>query len=153
MEIAIAELLQAKTSRDEQLAAIKLHNDNVAAIVIAAGTLPSFGGVTGNALAKDCWEASVALAGKSGYLEVDTTIYPKNTVTTATALLRTFSFAWAAKYGEDEYMKNPHCPGGGQPSDKTNHSNPDSRTSLKQANFIATWGGTDTVIHINSDAI
>ena len=153
MEIAVGELLVAKKHRDEELAAIKLHNDSVAAMVIEAATLPSFTGVTSNALAKDIWEASVVLAGKTGYLEVDTTVYPKATVTTATAFLRTFSFAWTEKYSLGEYLKNPHCPGGGNPSNKTGHSNEESRTSIYQANFIATWGGKDTVIHINSDSI
>jgi len=150
---AIKELLKTKNTKDKELAAIQLHNDNVADVLTKAATLPSFGGVTGNPLAKKIWEASVAMAGHSGYLEVDTTIHAKNTIIAATALLRTFSQAWDAKYNTSAYMVNPHCPGGGRPSDKTGHSNQDSRTSLKQANFIATWGGTDTVIHINSDSI
>ena len=153
MEIALSELLEAKKRRDAEIAAIELHNQNVAAMLLEAATLPSYTGVTGNTLAKKIWDASVALAGKSGYLEVDTVVYSKATVTAATALLRKFSFAWKDKYGDTQYLQNSYCPGGGKPSDKTGHSNADLRTSIYQANFITTWGGKDTVMHINSDSI
>ncbi|MCE7996387.1 MAG: DUF4157 domain-containing protein [Roseivirga sp.] len=151
---ALDELCKEKTRLDAEAAAAALYALNVATMVTNATALPAFAGVNGNPLAKSIWEASVANAGKTGYIQVDDTIYPKATVTTATALLRTFSFAYTAVYPNGtQYLSNPHTPGGGNPSDKTGHSNMESRTSKYQADFIATWGGSVTVVHINSDSV
>jgi hypothetical protein len=118
-----------------------------------AQALPQFTAVNANPLASLVWTASVNAAGKPGFVEVNKTIYTEATVTAATALLIKFSKAWTRKYGETKFLTNPHCPGGGKVQDKSGgeHSSLDARTSLYQADFIATWGADTMVVHINAD--
>lgn len=154
LEAAIVQLVSAKTTLNKEEAALALYNQNVAAMVALAQAIPSFANITGNPLANAIWQASVRNAGKNGYLEVDKTIYPKATVIAATGVLRAFSSAWTTIHPDNtQYLSNPHTPGGGNPQDKGTHCNADIRTTRNQANFITTWGGKETVVHINSDSI
>jgi hypothetical protein len=150
-----AELMAAdKQSREQEAARTLARTQGIQAVETAAANIPAYAQVTANPLALAVWQAAKNFAGSSGYLEVSKTIYPKATVTAATAALRAFGFGWTATHGESQYMTNPHCPGQGQPEDKSTHSNPELRTSKFQANFISQWGGaTQTVIHINADSL
>lgn len=154
LTLAVNTLHADKTALDAEEAAAAAYAANVAAMDANARALPAFAGVAGNALALKVWQCSVSNAGKTGYLQVDNTIYTKATVTAATTALHTFSTAYRAAYADGtQYLSNPHTPGGGQPQDKQGHSNFDLRASRYQANFIGTWGGKDTVVHINSDTL
>lgn len=149
----INDLFEAEKALNTEEAAAQAKADAITDVDTKARLLPAFAGVAGNTLALAIWEASINFAGSSGYLEVDTTIYARATVVAATGLLRTFSFAWTALYPGATHLRNPHCPGGGNPQDKGTHSNATIRTSRYQTDFIGTYGGVDTVIHINSDSV
>jgi hypothetical protein len=152
--IEVGGLASDKTTLDQEEAAIALYNANVAQMVVLANTIPSFAAVTGNPLANAIWTTSVNNAGKTGYLQDSDTIHTKATLIAATALLHTFSKAWTLKYPNGmQYLSNPHTPGGGNPQNKTGHSNPELRPSINQADFITGWDGKKTVVHISSDSL
>lgn len=149
----INDLFEAEKALNTEEAAAQVKADAITDVDTKAHLMPSFAGVAANPLALAIWEASINFAGSSGYLEVDNTVYARAAVVAATGLLRTFSFAWTAAYPGATHLRNPHCPGGGNPQDKGTHSNANIRTSRYQSDFIGTYGGVDTVIHINSISV
>lgn len=117
----------------------------------AIQALPAYPTMAANPLALNIWRATVQVAGKSGYLQESGNIHPATDVIAAMVLLKRLSKQWEDSYAKTRYLTEPHVPGTGHPQNKTGHSNPESRASLWQADFITTWGGDKTVMHVNSE--
>ncbi|NOV02189.1 hypothetical protein [Paenibacillus planticolens] len=101
----------------------------------------------GSALTRAIWNSTKANAGLTGYLEIGGS-YTVHELQTAHDEWRDFGIAYDDSDGKVDYLENIHSPGNGTAQDKWGHSNYESRSCRYQVDFISTWGGNRTVMHV-----
>lgn len=104
--------------------------------------------ITGSSpLTQAIWNSTKANAGATGYLEIGGS-YSAQDLRTAHDEWRAFGIAYDSSVGKVDYLDNIHSPGNGTAQDKTGHANYESRSCSRQVDFISTWGGSRTVMHV-----
>jgi hypothetical protein len=104
--------------------------------------------ITGSSpLTQAVWASTKANAGATGYLEIGGS-YSAQDLKTAHDEWRDFGLAYGSSVGKVDFLDNIHSPGKGTAQDKTGHANYESRSCWKQVDFISTWGGSRTVMHV-----
>ncbi|BFT71984.1 hypothetical protein [Paenibacillus sp. P36] len=104
--------------------------------------------ITGSSqLTQAIWASTKANAGATGYLEIGGS-YSAQELQTAHDEWRAFGIAYDSSVGKVDFLDNIHSPGNGTAQDKTGHANFESRSCSRQVDFISTWGGSRTVMHV-----
>ncbi|MDU0200535.1 hypothetical protein ACYEXS_08615 [Paenibacillus sp. MAH-36] len=98
-------------------------------------------------LTQAIWNSTKANAGATGYLEIGGS-YSAQELQTAHDEWRSFGIAYDSSDGKVDFLDNIHSPGTGKAQDKTGHANYESRSCSSQVDFISTWGGSRTVMHV-----
>jgi hypothetical protein len=145
IQLALTALVHAHEIRvAEELEAAKKQAKIDGAIVAAEQSYA----ITGSSpLTQAIWTSTKANAGATGYLEIGGS-YSAQDLQTAHDEWRAFGIAYNNSVGKVDYLDNIHSPGNGTAQDKTGHANFESRSCWRQVDFISTWGGSRTVMHV-----
>lgn len=145
IQLALTALVHAHEVRvNEELEAAKKQAKIDGAILAAEQSYA----ITGSSpLTQAIWASTKANAGATGYLEIGGS-YSAQDLKTAHDEWRDFGLAYDSSVGKVDYLDNIHSPGKGTAQDKTGHANYESRSCWKQVDFISTWNGNRTVMHV-----